>query len=95
MPLSNWPPPMVVIRYKVVLQGNDVYRIERAEVLDERPDKLARDCVLMSGVFHLEDALVTLGIPAEGLWAGFVEGGGGSENDGLRGVECVYTAWKI
>ena len=86
MGLANWPPDRVAVRYSVRCRGNDVYRVENAEILEGLPDTAGRDVTILPGCFHLEDALQVLGVELGGAWAGYAESG----DDG-----AVFTAWQV
>lgn len=85
--IPNWPPPRMAIAYDLIFKGNDVYRVERAALLPEAPRRGGDSPELMTGVWHLLDALEVVGIPAAGAWAGLIELG---ENDSAH-----IVAWAL
>lgn len=87
MSIPNWPPPGVAVTYDLICRGNYVYRVENAHVLPETPQQGGDSPELVTGVWHLLDALESLGINTAGAWAGVIEL---NDNDSSRVV-----AWGL
>lgn len=83
--IPNWPPPRVAIVYEVTYMGNYVHRVENAAILPEEPSNSGAD--MITGLWHLADALESLGMDAGGAWAGLIDL---RENDSARVV-----AWRL
>jgi hypothetical protein len=85
--IPNWPPPRVAIAYELIIKGNFVYRVERAELLPGEPEPGVDPPELITGAWHLADALESLGIDAGGAWAGLIN---------LRENNSAHvTAWRL
>lgn len=89
MGIRNWPPPRVAVRYTVVCRGNDVYRIEGAEVVDVVPTAAPCDVSMIRASEYLDDALEALGIEAGGTWGAYGEPVAGNE------FATTFTAWRL
>lgn len=84
---GNWPPARPVVRFRYLGMGNDVYRVEGAEVLDAPPNVPAAECALMDGTICVQDVVESLGLEYAGVWAGCAEASG----DGW----ASFTAWRV
>lgn len=85
MDRQNWPPDNPCIRYRVTDLGNDVLRIESAELIDA-PGKVD-SAALLTCCPCLSDALLFLGLEDRGVWVGYVDDRG----DNWMQV----TSWKV
>lgn len=86
--MRNWPSESVAIRYRVTCHGNDVYRIDDAEVLGAAPMPDGEEVTLIGPeTMHLHDALDALGVVGRSAWACFATYAGP--------VSTIFTAWSI
>lgn len=85
------PPPSAVVAYTLEYRGNQVYRVECAELLSEMPAVGDSHLELLGGVTHLVDALETLGLKADGQWLGYFA----ACNDNDMNPPVRVIAWRI